>query len=350
MADESRSEQPTARRREQAREEGQIAVSRDLTQAAQFTLAVAMLGWSATALIDGLKQCQRGLLAEAFRGPLEAGRMRDLVIGLLQGPLAAVGALAAGLIGVSLVLHLLQTGFALTPKRLTPDFSRLSPLARLKELPGQNLREAIKAVILFPLFGWAAWVVVRDNLDAFLQLPRQTAVAATLLVGASLESLLWKGALALLVLGAWDYFRQRQRLMGKLKMTRQEIRQEQKDLEGNPLIKARLRRLQRELMRRRMMSKVPKATVVVTNPQHYAVALEYRLETMRAPVVVAKGQNYLAQRIRQVAERNGVPIVENPPLAQALYKTCEIGGEIPAALYRAVAEILAYIFRLNREG
>lgn len=350
MPDESRTEQPTPRRRQQAREEGQVASSRDLTQAAQFTLAVALLGWSAPALIDGLKQCQRGFLAEAFRGPLEAGRLRDLVVDLLQGPLVAAGSLGVGLLAISLLLHLVQTGFALTPKRLKPDPSRLSPLARLKELPGQNVRETMKALILFPLFGWAAWAVVRDNLDAFLQFPRLSAVAATTLLGLSLESLLWKGALGLIVLGAWDYFRQRQRVMGKLRMTRQEIRQEQKDLEGNPLIKARLRRLQREFMRRRMMSKVPKSTVVVTNPQHYAVALEYHLETMRAPVVVAKGQNFMAQRIRQEAERHGVPIVENPPLAQALYKTCEIGSEIPAALYRAVAEILAYIFRLSREG
>jgi flagellar biosynthetic protein FlhB len=350
MADESRTEQPTPRRRQQAREEGQIAVSRDLTQAVQFALAVAMLAWSAPALIDGLLLAQRGLLAEAFRSPVEAGRLGDVTVELLKGPLAAAGYLGAGLLGVSLVMHLIQTGFAITPKRLKLDFSRLSPLARVKEIPGQNLRETLKALILFPLFGWAAWVVVRNNLDAFLQLPRQTAVAGTMLLGASLESLLWKGALVLLALGAWDYFRQRQRLMGKLRMTRQEVRQEQKDLEGNPLIKARLRRLQREFMRRRMMAKVPKSTVVVTNPAHYAVALEYQIETMRAPVVVAKGQNYLAQRIRQVAERHGVPIVENPPLAQALYKSCEIGSEIPAALYRAVAEILAYIFRLSRAG
>lgn len=309
-----------------------------------------MLGGAAPVLMEGLKQCQRGLLAEAFRGSLEAGRLGDVMVGLLGGPLAAAGYFGAGLLAVSLAMHLVQTGFALTPKRLKPDFSRLSPGMRLRELPGQNLRETGKAVLLFPLFSWAAWAVVRDNLDAYLQLPRQTAAAATALVGNSLESLLWKASLALLALGAWDYYRQRARLMGKLRMTRQEVRQEQKDLEGNPLIKARLRRLQRDFMRRRMMSRVPKSTVVITNPAHYAVALEYHLETMRAPVVVAKGQNYLAQRIRQAAERSGVPIVENPPLAQALYKSCEIGSEIPEALYRAVAEILAYIFRLRREG
>ena len=350
MADESRTEQPTPRRRQQAREEGQIAASRDLTQALQFGLAVVLLAWAAPVLIEGLKESQRGLFAEAFRGTLEAARLGELVIGLLRGPLAAAGYLGAGLLAVSLLSHLAQTGFAITPKRLQFDSSRLSPLARLRDLPGQNLRETMKALILLPLFAWAAWVVVRDNLDAFLRLPRQTAAAGAWLVGAALQSLLGKGAMALAALGAWDYFRQRQRLMGKLRMTRQEIRQEQKDLEGNPLIKARLRRLQREFMRRRMMSKVPKSTVVITNPTHYAVALEYRLETMRAPVVLAKGQNYMALRIRQTAERCGIPIVENPLLAQALYKTCEIGGEIPVALYRAVAEILAYIFRLRKEG
>ncbi len=327
-----------------------MAVSRDLTQALQFGLAVILMGWAAPALFEGLKQSQRGLFAEAFRGSLEAPRLGQLVIGLLRGPLAAAGYLGAGLLAVSFLSHLAQTGFAITPKRLRLDLSRLSPLARLRELPGQNLRETAKALILLPLFAWAAWAVVRDNLDGFLRLPRQTAAAGASLVGASLESLLGKGAMALAVLGAWDYFRQRQGLMGKLRMTRQEVRQEQKDLEGNPLMKARLRRLQREFMRRRMMAKVPKSTVVITNPTHYAVALEYHLETMRAPVVVAKGQNYLALRIREAAERHHIPLVENPPLAQALYKTCEIGSEIPVVLYRAVAEILAYIFRLRREG
>jgi flagellar biosynthetic protein FlhB len=350
MADESRTEQPTPRRRQQAREQGQIPVSRDLTQAVQFVLAVVLLGWTAPELLEGLQQCQRGLLAEAFRGPLDGARLGGVVRDLLRGPLTGVVFLGAALLAASLGMHLIQTGFAVTPKRLKPDASRFHPGARLKELPGQNLRETTKALILLPLFGWAAWAVVHDNLDAILQLPRQSAAAATAMVGASIESLLWKGGLALLALGAWDYARQRQRLMRKLRMTRQEVRQEQKDLEGNPMIKARLRRLQREFMRRRMMARVPRSTVVITNPQHYAVALEYHLETMRAPVVTAKGQNYMALRIRQEADRHGVPIVENPPLAQALYKTCEVGSEIPVALYRAVAEILAYIFRLTKEG
>jgi flagellar biosynthetic protein FlhB len=162
--------------------------------------------------------------------------------------------------------------------------------------------------------------------------------------------LLSQAAAVLLALGVLDLVRQRRRLLTRLRMSKQEIKQEHKELEGHPQVKARLRRLQREFLRRRMMSQVPKATVVVTNPQHYAVALRYEPERMAAPVVVAKGLDHLALRIREVAERHGIPIVENPPLAQALYKSTDLGVEIPVTLYHAVAEILAHIYRLTRRG
>jgi flagellar biosynthetic protein FlhB len=350
MADSQRTEQPTPRRLQQARQEGQIPLSRDLTQAVQFALAVAALGWGSGALIQGFEQCQRGLIIAAFRRDLALGHLSGIIAELLRGPLRVMASAGAVLLLSSFGMHLLQTGFAITPKRLHMDFSRLSPAGRLRELPGENLRETIKALVLFPVFAWVCWAVIGPNLEGLLRLPRQSPASAAALVGASVQSLLGQAALALLALGAWDYFRQRQRLYGQLRMTKQEVRQEQKDLEGNPLIKARFRRLQREMMRRRMISRVPKSSVVITNPAHYAVALEYHLETMRAPVVTAKGQNYMAQRIRRLAEQHGIPVVENPPLAQALYKSCEPGSEIPVALYRAVAEILAYIFRLTKQA
>ncbi len=343
-----RTEQPTPRRLQQARQEGQVASSRDLTQAVQFALAAGLLSWSAQAFLEGLQLCYRGFFGEAFRDPFRAGRLGELGLALARGPLAVAGYLLLALLASSLLMHLLQTGFLVSPRRLKLDFSRLSPGARIREMPAENMRETLKALLLFPLFAWACWTVVRENLDAFLRLPAQALAPATLLVAGSLEELMGKAAVALLVLGSWDYFWQRRRLRRRLRMTKQEVRQEQKELEGNPLIKARFRRLQREVMRRRMMSRVPKSNVVITNPTHYAVALEYNLETMRAPVVAAKGQNHLALRIREVAERHGIPIVENAPLAQALYKSCEVGSEIPVTLYRAVAEILAYIYRLTK--
>ena len=158
--------------------------------------------------------------------------------------------------------------------------------------------------------------------------------------------LFWKAAGVFLVFGAVDLFRQKRRYKQDLKMSKQEIRDEIKEVEGNPLMKQRIRRLRRDMARRRMMQEVPTATAVIVNPTHYAVALKYSMESMAAPMVVAKGKNYLALRIRQKAIENQVPLIENPPLAQALYKSVDVGQEIPAHFYRAVAEVLAYIFKL----
>jgi flagellar biosynthesis protein FlhB len=158
--------------------------------------------------------------------------------------------------------------------------------------------------------------------------------------------LFWKAGAVFLIFGAVDLFRQLKRHKQDLRMSKQEIKEEMKELEGNPQMKAKIRRIQRDRARRQMMKEVPTATAVIVNPTHYAVALKYDMEGMAAPRVVAKGKNYLALRIRQKAVENQVPLVENPPLAQALYKSVEVGQEIPAHLYRAVAEILAYIFKL----
>jgi flagellar biosynthetic protein FlhB len=166
--------------------------------------------------------------------------------------------------------------------------------------------------------------------------------------GSAIMDLLWKAAGVFLALGCVDLFREQRRVSSKLRMSKQEIKEEMKETEGNPQIKATIRRLQRDQARKRMMHEVPTATAVVVNPTHYAVALRYTPESMAAPVVVAKGKNYLALRIRQRALEHHVPLVENPPLAQALYKSVDVGQEIPPHLYRAVAEILAYIFTLMR--
>ena len=193
----------------------------------------------------------------------------------------------------------------------------------------------------------AVWGVVKENLDGLTAMPLESVRQGAHQMTESIKTLVWRAAGVFFVLGAYDYWRQQRRYMADLRMSKQEIREEMKELEGNPEIKSRIRRLQREWMRRRMMQQVPKATAVIVNPTHYAVAIKYAMETMPAPVVVAKGQNHLALRIRQKAVEHEVPVIENPPLAQALYKSAEIGQEIPGHLYRAVAEILAYIYRLT---
>jgi len=345
-----RTEQPTPRRKLKARQEGQVASSREFTAAVQFAAAVLLLAVFAGPASAGLERAIRGIIREAFRESLDAQRLYLLAATLLEGPLSLVWALGAVLVALSLLSHLAQTGFALTPQRLAPGFGRLNPMARLREIPGENLSQTLRALLLLPLAGWIFWYVVDTRLERFLLLPRQAVEAAAATVGGTLLELLGQAAVVLLALGLFDLYRQRRKTHKRLLMTKQEVRQEQKDLEGSPQIKARLRRLQREMRRRQMIRSVPEASVVITNPAHYAVALKYDAETMPAPLVLAKGLDHLARRIREIAEENHIPIVENPPLAQALYKSCQVGAEIPPHLYLAVAEMLAYIYRLTRRG
>ncbi len=209
----------------------------------------------------------------------------------------------------------------------------------------------VQALLLLPLAGVVLYFELTENLNAFLELAWLHPNSAVARVGGTLQTLLWRAAGLFLLIGVIDLIWQRRRYMNQLKMSKQEIREEHKDQEGNPQIKARVRRIQRDMARKQMMKEVPKATAIIVNPTHYAVAIRYSLPTASgepgtAPRVVAKGKNYLAARIRKLAMDNQIPIVENPPLARALYKSVDVGQEIPGHLYRAVAEILAYIYRL----
>jgi flagellar biosynthetic protein FlhB len=192
----------------------------------------------------------------------------------------------------------------------------------------------------------AVYYMVADNVEGYLTLPLKNLTAGTTQVFRSLESLLWKASFLFVIFGVVDLVRQKSRYQRDLRMSKQEIRDEAKEVDGNPMMKARIRRLRRDFARRRMMHEVPTATAVIVNPTHYAVALKYSMEARGAPKIVAKGKNYLALRIRQKALENQVPLIENPPLAQGLYKSVEVGQEIPAHFYKAVAEVLAYIFRI----
>jgi len=246
----------------------------------------------------------------------------------------------------SVSLRLMTTKGGVSFKKLMPDAARFNPLSRLKDLPKQNLPNLAQALVLVPVFLWAVYVVARDKIESLLALPLVSVESGMGFISASLMDLFWKAAGVFLIFGCVDLFRQMRRHSQDLRMSKQEIREEMKDLEGNPQMKARVRRLQRDRARKQMMKEVPTATAVITNPTHFAIAIRYNLESMAAPLVVAKGKNYLALRIKQKAIDSGVPIIENPPLAQALYKSVDVGQEIPPHLYRAVAEILAYIFKL----
>jgi flagellar biosynthetic protein FlhB len=341
-----RTEKPSQQKMRKARREGRFPVSRDLVFAVQFGAFVLLATTLSSLWRGGLEKLMRQMLVEAFQRDLTAARLVWLLRSLTLP--VVLGGLAAGLVvwGAMLAAQLASTGLGFSGAKLAPDFSRLNPMQKLSGLPRQNRQAALQAMVMLPLFGWALWAVVRENLEAFMRLPGQSVAAGFKVVGQSTADLLWRSAGVFAAYGAFDYFMQRKRYLDDLKMTKQEVREEFKESDGNPEIKMRIRRLRRDLLRRRMMAEVQKATAVIVNPTHFAVALRYNQLTMATPKVVAKGKNYLALRIRQKALENQVPIVENPPLAQALYKQVETGQEIPPHLYRAVAEILAYLYRV----
>jgi len=242
--------------------------------------------------------------------------------------------------------HVAQGGFVFSTERFKPNFARLNPASNVKALFSlSGLSRSLRSVV--PAAGIVFVVVslVQRDLLTILHISRFGPRAILARLGALIFEMAWKCGLVMLVWSAADYFLQRWSFERSLMMTKEEVRQEMKDTQGNPTIRGRIKRLRRTLYRKMLAKEVARATAVVTNPTHFAVALEYRPETMPAPVVVAKGRNLIAEKIKQIARWHEIPIIENPPLAQALYKGTEVGQSIPPNLYVAVAEILAFLYR-----
>lgn len=352
MADDNdleRTEPASPRRLEKAREEGQVPRSQELTT---FTLLMAASGglWVMGSLIiqklfilleNGL-QIEREI---AFNPALLSPRLFQLALdGLL-----AIAPLLAGLVMVALVSPMLLSGWLFSSKALMPDFKRLNPATGVKRIfSSHGLVELVKAIAKAGVIGGVAagiiWSHKQDVLDLISMSLDVSLPVMGRLIG--MTFMLIVGAMLLLVVidvpfQLWNHARQ-------LRMSKEDLRKEAKEDEGDPQVKARIRSMQREMARRRMMAEVPKADVVVTNPTHYAVALKYQDRSMRAPKVVAKGSQLVAARIRELAAEHHIPVLEVPPLARALYHHVELESEIPETLYTAVAHVLAYVFQLKR--
>ncbi len=346
MADQGRTEKPTKRRLDKARREGQFPASREFLAGLQFLTFVVVLSVGGAKFFERMIEMARYYLASAFRIQLSSHSVASIyrtAVGYTCLPLLWMG---LALVAVALAGQLGSTRFGLSFQKLAPDLKRLSLLQKFQTLPAQNMASFLQALLFLPLIAFAVYTISRDNLAAFAGLTHEGIVPALMVVAASLKTLLWKAAILFAAIGCLDFLRVYRRHNKSLRMSKQELRDEAKETEGNPQMKGRIRRIQRDLARRNMMKDISKATAVIVNPTHYAVAIRYEMEGMAAPLVLAKGRNYLARRIREIALDHQVPIIENQPLAQALYKSAEVGQEIPAHLYRAVAEVLAYIFKL----
>jgi flagellar biosynthetic protein FlhB len=247
-----------------------------------------------------------------------------------------------------LVANVAQIGLEFHGQGLAPKFSKLNPLAGLKRIFSlRGLVELAKSLLKIAFVGLIAWSVMSGYISKFPSLVRLDLGEIWLFTHSAAFRIILYVSLALMVLAALDYIYQRWQYEESLKMTKQEVKDERKQSEGDPQVKSRIRALQRQTAYQRMLAEVPKSDVVITNPTHLAVALRFDSSAMIAPQVTAKGADYIAERIREVAIENGVPIVENKSLAQALYRMAEIGDYVPVDLYRAVAEVLAYVYRLK---
>jgi flagellar biosynthesis protein FlhB len=347
MADSSgKTEKPTQRRLQKAREEGQFPASREFVGAVQFLTFVAIFTWCGAAWFAELKQVCRDLLDHALAPTLDPAIVVQLTWQTMMRLFVPLGIAGGGMLLATVGMQLATTGFGVSFKKLAPSGDKFSPLKKFRELPAQSLPALLQASFMLVFFGAAVYWIVGKDMAAFLAMPLAALPVGIQKVGAAIGQLLWKGAAILFLFGCIDLARQKRKFLKTLKMTKQEIKEEFKESEGDPAIKMRIRRLRRDLLRRGMMSKVPTATAIIVNPTHFAVAIRYKHDEMSTPVVVAKGKNYLALRIRKMATEHQIPIVENPPLAQGLYKAVEVGQEIPPEFYKAVAEILAYIYRL----
>jgi len=344
MTGEDRTEAATPRKRQELRRRGQVARSADLSSLLALTGVVLCLNALGASSIHRLQQYLRDSLSLTTQdSPLSAHlAAAGLVIAQTVGPLVLC-AMALGVLAC-----ILQTGLLASTQALLPDFTRINPLAGARRLlSGRAAVEAAKAACKLAIIAWIGWSTLSAGYPDILRLGALD-LSQLMHHGARLlYTLAMRICLFLLVLSALDYAWQRWSFEKSIRMTKEEVKQEMRQTEGSPQLKARIRARQRQMARRRMMDAVPTADVVVANPTHYAVALKYEAASMRAPQVVAKGADLLAARIRQIAEENRVPIVENPPLARTLYRTVEIGREIPGSLYAAVAEVLAFVYDLN---
>ncbi|MCS6785602.1 MAG: flagellar biosynthesis protein FlhB [Thiobacillaceae bacterium] len=354
MAEDSeleRTEPASARKLEKARAEGRVPRSRELATFAVLLAGVGVILLMGVYMLDQLTRVMADGLRFAHDEATAPARMLELLLHSGWQALAVLLPVALAGFAAAVLANLLVSGWVLAPKALAADFSRLDPLKGLARLfSWLALAELVKALLKSGLIaGVAAWVVWLqwEDLLALGAMPLQTALAqfARIILSTLVAAV---AAYALVValdvpFQLWHYQRQ-------MRMTKEEVRQELKETEGDPQIKARIRAVMREQARRRMMAAVPKADVVVVNPLHYAVALEYQERRMSAPRVVAKGAGLVAERIKELARAHRVPIVEAPPLARALYRHAEVGETIPAALFTAVAQVLAYVYRLRQPG
>jgi len=336
-------------KRQRAREEGKVARSQDLCAAFAMFAALFALRYFGMPMLRRLQDAFAYFLQNAPQMLPDENNVRGIAIEALWRMATVALPFMLAMLVSGVVINVLQVGLLFTGKPLTPKLDKMNPFSGFGNLFSMRaLVELVKSVFKVSVVIYVSWITVRDTMPYYVSLMELTPAALIAAVGGMVFILWWRIALVLLVLGLLDYGFQRWQYDRNLMMTVQEAREELREYEGDPRIKQRIRQIQRRIAMQRMMAEVPKADVVITNPVHYAVALRYDAGRMLAPVVIAKGARLLAERIRDVAVEHDVPIVQKPDLARTLYRTVEAGQPVPEPLFRAVAEVLAYVYQIDR--
>ncbi len=345
-----RTEEPTDKRRQDFRKKGQTAKSQDVTSVGLlFALCLVIMAWSGTMAETMSELCIEVLTVGVDNpsfyadNPLKIGLLGMKTVVITVGPILLVAFVAA------LLLMIAQVGLMISFKPMEPDLSKLNPIKGLQQkmFSAQAVAEWLKSmfkVIIVGGVGWRVWVTHSQTLSA---LPWRDLPGSIYWSGVFVTKLVLYTLLAMTVLAVGDLIFSRWQLYRKMRMTREELKREHKEMEGDPYQKAKIKQLMHEMSRNRLVAEVQEATVVVTNPSHYAVALRYDMGQSGAPVVVAVGTDHRAKRIKEIARSAGIPRIENRPLARALYSQSKVGQEIPFGLYDAVAEVLAFVYRLR---
>jgi len=347
--DQERTEQATAKRREESREKGQVARSQEVVSVVILVAGLLFFYFGGSGLLLKTMDVMTAGFREAGRTELTQASVTPIIISYILKGFGILFPLLVAVLIAAILGNILQFGFMFSTESLQPKFDKISPAKGFKRLFSlRSLAELLKGILKICIIGGVAYIVIRKEFDHLIPLADQSAWGMFMYMTGICFKILLAVTVALVFLAALDYAYQRWEFEKGIRMTKQEIKDEYKNTEGDPMIKARIRRIQREMAQKRMMAEVPKADVVITNPTHLAVAIRYNPADMQAPIVVAKGADFIAEKIRDIARENDVPIIENKPLAQVLYKIVKVKHMVPEDLYRAVAEVLAFVYEQKK--
>ena len=352
MAEESfqdKTEQATPKKKEDARKKGQVARSKEVSSIAILAAGTIYMVFNAGRLSDKLGENIKQTFSSIPRIVSGDLGLEAYTAQTIQNFLVMILPIMILLLVVSVAANILQAGFVLSVEPLTPNLSKIDPIKGLGRIVSKRtLAELLKSIFKIIIVGWAVFSTLKNDYSLLIPLMYQENIQILSMLGRISLKVITRACYVIFVLAVLDYIYQRWEFEHNLKMTKQEVKDENKQSEGDPLIKSRIRSIQREMARRRMMKEVPKADVVITNPTHYAIALSYKPgEKMTAPKIIAKGADRIALKIKEIAAKHSIPMVENKPLAQNLYKF-DLGQEVPPKFYQAVAEILAYVYGLRK--